>query len=117
MKPKEGLNHEERATLQSLSDYVPIAAEQPTHFLLKDGKIFGSNGHAHTGHGHGKPTYFPVGGGCDDYVPVAGSVMKPTVGEVNNSPYSERAAHFFNRNVQNPQYVHCKVSHKSNETL
>lgn len=78
------------------------------------GNISGQN---YEGFGHGRSInqstqYYPVGGGCDDYIPIVQkTVIKPTVGEVGNSPYSEniRCA---TRNVQNPQYIQCKVSHQ-----
>uniref|UniRef100_A0A8R1DPM4 Mitogen-activated protein kinase kinase kinase n=1 Tax=Caenorhabditis japonica TaxID=281687 RepID=A0A8R1DPM4_CAEJA len=92
---------------KKLSDNVPFPADQPTHYLLRNGLIYDAQG---TGHGHARATYYPVGGGCDDYVAVG--TVKPTVGEVNNSPYSDMSGHFSGRNVLNPQYVHCKPTPK-----
>ncbi|CAI2353694.1 unnamed protein product [Caenorhabditis sp. 36 PRJEB53466] len=91
-----GHGHRNQIIQPSLSDYVPIAAEQPTHYLLKNGIIYDGNGHAHGSHmggiGHGKPTYYPVGGGCDDYYQVPGS------GHVKPTPKRAES-----------QYVHCKA--------
>ncbi|CTQ86851.1 Mitogen-activated protein kinase kinase kinase mlk-1 [Caenorhabditis elegans] len=112
-----------------LSDTIPLFPEEPTHYDMGPGRPFGTNGRAivnqggdyygnisgqnYEGFGHGRSInqstqYYPVGGGCDDYIPIVQkTVIKPTVGEVGNSPYSEniRCA---TRNVQNPQYIQCK---------
>nr|pir hypothetical protein K11D12.10 - Caenorhabditis elegans [Caenorhabditis elegans] len=126
------LNQKSMAVLNKpagLSDTIPLFPEEPTHYDMGPGRPFGTNGRAivnqggdyygnisgqnYEGFGHGRSInqstqYYPVGGGCDDYIPIVQkTVIKPTVGEVGNSPYSEniRCA---TRNVQNPQYIQCK---------
>ena len=107
---------------QSLSDIIPTYSEEQTHYDMGPGRYLERNGHSnqglyghinYSGAGHGRPNqsthYYPVGGGCDSYIPISPKVvMKPTVGEVNNSPYSDNFR-MMTRNVQNPQYIQCKV--------
>ncbi|EGT42410.1 CBN-MLK-1 protein [Caenorhabditis brenneri] len=113
----------------SLSDLIPITGEEQTHYEMGPGRYFDRNGHGnqniyghistptYVGIGHGRSNnhsthYYPVGGGCDSYIPIAPKgVIKPTVGEVNNSPYSDNFR-FLTRNVQNPQYIQCKQNQK-----
>ncbi|EFP05572.1 CRE-MLK-1 protein [Caenorhabditis remanei] len=109
----------------SLSDIIPTYSEEQTHYDMGPGRYLERNGHSnqglyghinYSGAGHGRPNqsthYYPVGGGCDSYIPISPKVvMKPTVGEVNNSPYSDNFR-MMTRNVQNPQYIQCKQDKK-----
>uniref|UniRef100_A0A1I7TYQ3 Protein kinase domain-containing protein n=1 Tax=Caenorhabditis tropicalis TaxID=1561998 RepID=A0A1I7TYQ3_9PELO len=116
---QQGVGHGHRNQIihPTLSDIIPITEQ--THYEMGPGRHFERNGHTqnHNLYGHISPPtyqsthYYPVGGGCDNYIPVAPKVMKPTVGEVNNSPYSDNFK-FLTRNVQNPQYIQCKQNQK-----
>ncbi|CAO4378947.1 unnamed protein product [Caenorhabditis nigoni] len=108
----------------SLSDVIPPYVEEQTHYEMAPGRHFEKNGHGLSNqlYGHISTTtpkpqkqsiqYYPVGGGCDSYIPISSTTgVKPTVG-VNHTPYSDAYYKMLARNVQNPQYIQCKQNPK-----
>ncbi|ULT88445.1 hypothetical protein L3Y34_007565 [Caenorhabditis briggsae] len=108
----------------TLSDVIPPYVEEQTHYEMAPGRHFEKNEHGLSNqlYGHISTTtpkpqqqsihYYPVGGGCDSYIPISSKAgVKPTVG-VNHTPYSEAYSKMLARNVQNPQYIQCKQNPK-----
>ncbi|CAI5450432.1 unnamed protein product [Caenorhabditis angaria] len=105
----------------TLSTYIPVGANEPTHYLMSNGYISAAPKPPHFATSPQFPTYLPVGGGCDDYIRVSGGNSPhppPTyvaIGRntdvVNNTQIYTNdflAQKIQGLNVVNPQYYQCK---------